>query len=131
MDNRQVRLMKVVLLVSSLATLLLLVGAAWQENFRGPWREFQRDYRIRLIDTATDDRARRAADSFRIEHKQLYLPELGAIDRCTTCHLGVENPQMTDAPQPLTVHSGDLLARHPTDVDRASWLCCRADCSLA
>ncbi len=115
MDIRQVRLMKIVLLASSLASLLLLASAAYQENIKGQWRANQENYRALLVSTAADDNARRAAASFTVEHKQIYLPELGRIDRCTTCHLGVENPAVTDAPPPLQTHSGKLLAQHPPE----------------
>ena len=114
-DNRPVRLMKVVLLVSSLASLLLLAAAAFQENLRGDWRTHQQAYKRLLIGSADSDHARRAASSFTIEHKQFFLEELNAIDRCTSCHLGVENPAMATAALPLRKHSGDLLAHHPSE----------------
>jgi len=107
--------MKGVLLVSSLVSLLVLGVSAYQENFVGYWREAQARYRALLFETADNDMAREAAASFRIEHKQAYLPELEAIDRCTTCHLGVENPAMANAEQPLRKHSGDMLANHSPD----------------
>ncbi len=105
--------MKIVLLVSSLASLALLGGIAYHENFLGEWRDVQRWYRDLLVRTADDDRARRSAAAFRIEHKQAYLVDLDRVDRCTTCHLGVENPAMAKAPLPLSTHPGDHLARHP------------------
>lgn len=118
MDHRQVRPMKVLLLVSSTTSLVVLASAAYQENFRGQWRDHQRVYRGLLVSTATNDMERRAAESFSIEHKQFYLPDLGAIDRCTTCHLGVENPAMADVSSDhpeLATHPGDLLTHHPPD----------------
>ncbi|MFQ5461591.1 MAG: c-type cytochrome [Phycisphaerae bacterium] len=115
MEPRQVKLMKVVLLLSSVVSFLLFAAAAYRENFHGSYRKVQAKYRALLVSTAANDAAKKAARSFAIEHKQLYLPELGAIDRCTTCHLGVENPAMVDQPQPLTKHSGSLLAEHPVD----------------
>ena len=115
MDVQQVRLMKIVLLVSSLLSLAILAFAAFQENFLGEWRGWQRSYRQALLETAPDENAQRAAAAFEVQHKQLYLTELGRIDRCTTCHLGVENPNMASAAQPLEVHPGDLLAYHPVE----------------
>ena len=42
------------------------------------------------------------------------------VDRCTSCHLGIENPDFTDAPQPFTSHPNlDLYitsaSSHPID----------------
>lgn len=115
MGPTQVQRMKLVLLVSSIVSLIVLISAAFEENVRGAWRSWQREYKRRLIDTAATEGARRSAEAFRIEPKQVYLPELGRVDRCTTCHLGVENPAMIDAPAPLRRHPGTLLATHPVD----------------
>ncbi len=115
MDYRQVNMMKVVLLVSSLASLLLLVSAAYEENLTGDWREAQATYKEKLLATADGEGALRAASAFAIEQKQLYLAELGTIDRCTSCHLGVENPAMVNAAPPLAYHSGGLMQNHSPD----------------
>jgi len=42
------------------------------------------------------------------------------VDRCTTCHLGIDNPAYTDAPQPFTTHPNlklylDKNSPHPMD----------------
>ncbi|MBI4585933.1 MAG: c-type cytochrome [Planctomycetes bacterium] len=107
--------MKIILLVSSLSSLALLASVAYRENFHGEWRGAQERYRERLLKTASDDHARRAAASFEVEPKQLFLPDLASIDRCTTCHLGVENPGMEKEEQPLRTHPGSLLAYHPLE----------------
>ncbi len=115
MDYRQVKLMKVVLLVSSLASLLLLLAAAYEENLTGEWREAQLKYKKKLMESSDSAGTQRAAAAFTIEQKQLYLAELNSIDRCTSCHLGVENPAMVNAEAPLAYHSGDLLKYHTPD----------------
>lgn len=115
MGDKQIKVMKVLLLLSSLASLGVLAAAAYVENYRGQWRMNQTAYRSLLAETATDAKARTAANQLDLQHQQTYLAELGAIDRCTTCHLGVENPSMTGAPAPLAVHPGTILADHPVD----------------
>jgi hypothetical protein len=42
--------------------------------------------------------------------RQDLLPGLQRVDRCTTCHLGVEDPTMKSAPQPFAFHAN--LAPH-------------------
>jgi hypothetical protein len=42
--------------------------------------------------------------------RQNLLPGLQRVDRCTTCHLGVEDPTMKNAPQPFSFHPN--LAPH-------------------
>ena len=107
--------MKAVLLVSSLASLAVLAAAAFQENFRGDWRAAQQTYRQALERNASDAASRTSAKAAAAAPQQIYLPELGIIDRCTTCHLGVENPTMANEGQPLRAHSGELLGQHPVD----------------
>ena len=40
------------------------------------------------------------------EIHQVLLPGLQRVDRCTTCHLGVEDPTMKNAPEPFRYHAG-------------------------
>ncbi len=47
--------------------------------------------------------------------RQIWLENLGRIDRCTTCHLGIDDPAFASAPQPFTAHPGTWLATHPPD----------------
>ncbi len=115
MGERQIKVMKVLLLVTSLASLGVLASAAYTENFRGDWRTAQSQYKITLLDTAQDEAARHSAREMEIQNQQVYLPELDTIDRCTTCHMGVENPAMADARAPLTQHPGAILNEHPVD----------------
>jgi mono/diheme cytochrome c family protein len=101
------------LLISSLITFGYLVAAASWENFFTEWRRHQRRYRTLLSEKADDDHSRKIAKSFRIELQQAVLPELGRIDRCLSCHLGVDNPRMKDVPQPYRSHPGPFLEQHP------------------
>ena len=39
------------------------------------------------------------------EIHQVLLPGLQRVDRCTTCHLGVEDPTMKNAPEPFRYHA--------------------------
>ena len=47
--------------------------------------------------------------------RQIWLPDLGRVDRCGTCHLGIDDPAFANAPQPFTAHSGTWLTTHPSD----------------
>lgn len=103
------------LLVASLVTLGYLVAAAVRENYLAEWQSLQRSYREILQAKATDERGRELAKSFRLELKQVGLPALDTVDRCVTCHTGIDDPRMTDVPKPFAVHPGDLLQNHPVD----------------
>lgn len=107
------RFYKYLLLCSSLVALVFLVASAFVENYSADWRQEQREYRELLFDVATDDNSRRIANRFRIELQQVVLPEIDRVDRCLSCHLGVDNPRMEGAPQPFSFHSGPFLFDHP------------------
>ncbi len=101
-----------VLLVASLLTFALLAYAAYDENFGADWYRHQSDYRRQLLARAATERERRAAERFDVRQKQLYLPDLGRIDRCVTCHVAIDDPSMKDAAQPLAAHPGDTMIKH-------------------
>jgi cytochrome c2 len=47
--------------------------------------------------------------------RQIWLPDLDRVDRCGTCHLGIDDPAFESAPQPFSSHPGAWLATHPID----------------
>lgn len=47
--------------------------------------------------------------------RQMWLPDLGRVDRCGTCHLGIDDPAFASAPPPFGAHPGTWLSIHPTD----------------
>lgn len=109
---RRDRRVKIGLLAVSLATIGLLIAAAVRESFLAPWRFYQRQYAGILRSKAVDDRGRTLSRDFRVEMKQVVLPELGTIDRCVSCHTGIDDPRMRDVPNPFSVHPGSYLEWH-------------------
>ena len=47
--------------------------------------------------------------------RQIWLADLGRVDRCTTCHLGIDDPVFANAAQPFRTHPGTWLTTHPAD----------------
>ncbi len=86
--------------------------AAARENYFTEWRSYQRQYRELLLAKAETEAEVKSARGFGIEIRQIVVSDLGAVDRCVTCHLGLDDPRMTDAPQPFRTHSGPALAHH-------------------
>lgn len=113
MEPFRVRRMKVILLVSSLVFLLFLLLAAFEENFTAQWRIHQSAYAELLKQQASQ--SGKPAVKYALEIKQLYLEDLGRVDRCVTCHVGIDNPAFATAEAPLAAHPGDLLTHHPSD----------------
>ncbi|MBI3892200.1 MAG: c-type cytochrome [Candidatus Wallbacteria bacterium] len=115
METATLTRLKIVLLVSSLLCLGLLALAAFEENLKGEWRVYQASYQRALLARAATDAARATAQSMRPQIGQVFLPDLKRIDRCTSCHAGIEDPSMKGEKQPLAAHPGTLFAHHPPD----------------
>ncbi len=103
------------LLMASLLTVLYLVAAAVRENYLAEWRVIQRDYRRILRQKATDERGRELSGKFREELRQTSVPALNVVDRCVSCHNGIDDPRMKDEPQPHRSHPGHILDTHAVD----------------
>lgn len=93
-----------------------LVGVlAWASAARGaePWRALQGRYQ-EVVRRDGSDAAKRAVASEPIRPHEVDVPALGAVDRCTTCHLGAEpGAEAFDGEPPFEAHPGDLLETHP------------------
>lgn len=97
----------------SLITTLVLTWVAW-DAYNQPWTGYQKAYHEMVRLNAPGKWQRDWAQSQRLEIKQYYLPELGRVERCSTCHVGVDNPAFRAAPQPLREHNA-LLDSHPPE----------------
>ena len=85
----------------SLVLLLLLAVVPAKDHFR-EWRGYQNQY-LHLIrergDAATLQRR------FQPGLQQTWLPELGVVDRCTTCHVALKETTLADVnAQPFRPH---------------------------
>ncbi|MBI5280629.1 MAG: c-type cytochrome [Candidatus Solibacter usitatus] len=86
--------------LSSLA-LLLVYAVTPVRDYLAEWRRYQKAFN------------RFAEEKFRqnipvrttpLTIRQVWNPALDVVDRCVTCHLGVENRFLRDAPQPFRSH---------------------------
>jgi mono/diheme cytochrome c family protein len=103
-----------ILFVSGLV-LLAFASAAVYRELTPEWAGYQREYKKQLAAGLKDEAARSKAKALPVELQQLYVSGLQRIDRCTSCHVGYENPLMTKAKTPLRQHSGDYLVNHPPE----------------
>ena len=95
--------------VVSLILLLALAIAPAKEHF-SQWHSFQRKYLALIHDRGDAISLRRR---FEPGIHQIWLPELGVVDRCTTCHLGLKEASLADVnQQPFRKHP---VVPHPVD----------------
>src|SRR3990172_2927738 len=98
------RLFRWTLLVANLVTIAFLVAAAVRENLMAQWFTVQREYRTILASKASDENGRELLRNYRVELKQVSVAALGAVDRCASCHNGIDDPRMTNVQLPHRVH---------------------------
>ena len=92
----------------ALANLLLVLLLMWTmtTEYAPEWKKYQREYyrlwaaKLTEADLKSDPALKQKLLSRPLEVKQIWDAKLEIIDRCMTCHMGVDNPKMTDVPQP-------------------------------
>ncbi|MGA9241827.1 MAG: c-type cytochrome, partial [Silvibacterium sp.] len=87
--------------VVSVALLIALAIAPAKDHF-SEWRGYQRGYLSLIRDRGDAVSLRRR---FQPGIQQVWLPDLGVVDRCTTCHEGLKEASLTDvSTQPFSRH---------------------------
>jgi cytochrome c1 len=72
------------------------------KNFFSEWRHYQHGY-LSLIRNRSD--ANTLQRHFQGGIQQVWLPDLGVVDRCTSCHVGLKEASLTDvSTQPFRKH---------------------------
>jgi len=77
---------------------LVLISFHVQAN--PEWKKYQQEFKKYLEENINQE----IASSFDLSVKQIWLPELSRVDRCISCHLGYDNPDLVNAPEPFTAH---------------------------
>jgi len=80
------------------------------KNFFSEWRHYQHNY-LRMIRNRSE--ANTLQRHFQGGIQQIWLPELGVVDRCTSCHVGLKEASLADVstqpyrPHPVIPHKGE------------------------
>ncbi|MHB1960662.1 MAG: c-type cytochrome [Acidobacteriaceae bacterium] len=89
----------------SLLALVLILVAEWQASTPS-WKPYQRKFLQLEAQEEPNAASKAAVLATPLAINQVVLPGLQRVDRCTTCHLGVEDPTMKNAPGPFHYHAG-------------------------
>jgi mono/diheme cytochrome c family protein len=82
--------------------LLISLAIAPAKNHFSEWRHYQNQY-LAMVRTRGD--AVTLQRHFHAGIQQIWLPQLGAVDRCTTCHVGLKEASLADvSTQPFRQH---------------------------
>ena len=81
---------------------LVSLAIAPAKNYFSEWRHYQHGY-LKMIRNRSD--ANTLQRHFQGGIQQVWLPELGVVDRCTSCHVGLKEASLADVPtQPFRPH---------------------------
>jgi mono/diheme cytochrome c family protein len=81
---------------------LVSLAIAPAKNFFSEWRHYQHGY-LRMVRNRSD--ANTLQRHFEGGIQQIWLPDLGVVDRCTSCHVGLKEASLTDvSSQPFRAH---------------------------
>jgi cytochrome c2 len=103
--------MKRLLFVLGAVLAAMLVALVWEAE-NPEWKEYQRTFFAAGAARAQSDAAREWYRQQRVGIREIRVDALRRVDRCTTCHLGVDDPNFVGAPEPFRTHSS-LLTSHP------------------
>lgn len=98
--------------ISCLCLFIIVAYALYRET-RREWMSCQKEYYSRASQFAKSAREKEAIKNTPLEIKQIVIEELGKIDRCVTCHMGVDDPDFKNAPEPYRTHPNATV--HPFD----------------
>ncbi|HJW08824.1 MAG TPA: c-type cytochrome [Holophagaceae bacterium] len=116
----------------ALTSLLMLAVLAVSpvKNALRPYRGYQRQYAALGASRATSLQAARAFLQKPVAIQQIWLPAFeNRVDRCTTCHQGVQEAAMKGAVEPFAFHP--KTAHTPQDFNRFGCTSCHGGQGLA
>ncbi|HYL16993.1 MAG TPA: c-type cytochrome [Terriglobales bacterium] len=91
------------------ALLLLVTVAVYWQYFRPEWKDYQTQFRDLVEEKFGPQRAAQVPSGL----QQVWARHLDRVDRCTTCHMGMDWAGLDSAPQPFRSHPREILANHP------------------
>ncbi len=102
-------------LTGALLLVMLLLGAWISEGTNKEWKSFQKEYRELLEGQNLEESVGEIKEAELMERGilQVELPQFDRVDRCITCHMGLEDTRMNTVPSPHAKHSGSFLQDHP------------------
>jgi mono/diheme cytochrome c family protein len=118
MEKAALRKLTSLCVICGLAGIALLGIMEFRDGKR-EWKHFQTEYKELLLKKISRDRnpafyAR--VVGMKPEIKQVVIEDWKAVDRCVSCHLGIDDPLFADAKQPFRAHPRpELLKYHPVE----------------
>jgi mono/diheme cytochrome c family protein len=111
-EQKQIKNYQIAVIMAS-SLLILLLLTAWYFSGSGlEWKKYQKDYEAMIVELQD---SLPGISYFDKGAHQFELEGLQRIDRCASCHMGIENSDFADKEQPFASHPGSYLEDHPAD----------------
>jgi mono/diheme cytochrome c family protein len=87
----------------SSVTFLAVLAVSPVKDYLSEWRHYQNGY-VKFAESRPDTKTLLA--DYHLGINQIWVPKMGVVDRCTTCHLGITQASLNDpsVPQPYRAH---------------------------
>ena len=101
-------------LAVGVAFLLLANGFIIYKNYDTEWRRYQDEYLKMVYAKTTDPQMKEIIKGRSPRIEQLVISGFGKerVDRCVTCHMGIDDARFVDAPLPFRTHP-KMRGNHP------------------
>lgn len=93
------------------AATLLLTGYLYWGLWLPEWKDYQDDFRDLVVEKFGSQRASQISAGM----QQIWVSELGVVDRCVTCHQGMEWKGLDSVSNPFKAHPREILRMHPVE----------------
>ena len=87
-------------------TILVVHGLVFYQQFFHKWETYQASYFDQARTLAKTDAEKEVLAARKPKIEQIIVTQFGGerVDRCTTCHIGSDDPRFKDAPHPYKGH---------------------------
>lgn len=98
-----------ILLYSFGGAVLIITAIVFWNYYTPEWKSYQSEFQDLVAKKFGPDRAALAPRGL----QQIWVKDLNRVDRCTTCHQGMEWKGLESAPNPFKSHPQEILKKHP------------------
>ncbi len=91
------------------AATLVATGVVYWGYHTPEWKGYQDEFREYVAEKLGEKKAAQVPSGL----QQIWVKGLDRVDRCTTCHMGMEWKGLETAPNPFRSHPRQILEKHP------------------
>ncbi len=98
-----------ILLYSFGGVAFIITGLIFWNYFTPEWKDYQQEFQEMVEQKYGAQRASQVPHGL----QQIWVKDLNRVDRCVTCHQGMEWKGLEGAPNPFKSHPQEILKTHP------------------